>query len=78
MQFRGQGVSDHPTKKLKEIPENDRTLSDEIDTQLVSVMWQSIEQDVVPFFHVHGSCADTWSHAQRLYTKRRLWFVYNY
>lgn len=45
-----------------------RTLWDKIDVQLVSMLWQSIELDLVPLFRVCKSFSEIWSHAQRLYT----------
>lgn len=68
MWFRGHDVSDHLTKRLSDIVEADRTVWDRIDAQLVTLLWQSIDVDLIPLFRVCENYFDIWSHAQQLYT----------
>ena len=38
-----------------------------MDAQLVTLLWQSKDTDIIPFFHVYENYFDIWPLAQQLY-----------
>lgn len=58
MWFKGQGQSDHLTKRATNIATSDRAKWEQIDAQLCNLLWQSIDPSIIQLFRPFETCYD--------------------
>ena len=66
--FTGQGYEVHLTKKLDNIPDDDKPTWKKVDAQLCSLLWMSINSKLLPIFRAYKTCYTLWEKAKTLYT----------
>ena len=67
MWFKGQGRSDHLTKRATNIAEADRAKWEQVDAQLCNLLWQSYDPSIIQLFRPFETCYDVWTEASECY-----------
>lgn len=66
--FKGQGQSDHLTKREDEINDKDKTDWVKADAQLCTLLWHSIDSQLLPSYQSCETCFDVWKKATKVYS----------
>ena len=68
MWFLGHKLSNHLTKKSFEIEKDVRDEWEQVDCQLVSLLWQTIEPSLLVHYRSYTPCYDIWQKAMNVYS----------
>ena len=66
--FMGQGYEDHLITPEDAIPNVDKVQWKKIDAQLCSVLWQSVDPNILLHLRAYKTCFKFWNQAKFLYT----------
>lgn len=68
MWFKGQGQTDHLTKRAIDIVESERTKWEQVNVQQCNLLWQLIDPYVIQLFRPFETCYKVWADASECYT----------
>ena len=66
--FMGQGYEDHLITPKDVIPNVHKVQWKKIDTQLCSILWQSVDPKILLHLRTYKTCSKFWNQAKVLYT----------
>ena len=64
----GQGLEEHLTKKVEDIPKENQSDWKKVDAQLCAVLWQSVDPKLLIIFQAYNTCCNFWEKAKKLYS----------
>ena len=65
--FLGQGYHDHLEKEASVVPTDKKPEGEKLDFQLCTVLWQSVEPDVLEILRSFKTCCSFWKKAQEIF-----------
>lgn len=60
MWFKGQGQTNHLTKKAEDVDATNKAKWEQVDAQLCNILRNSIDQSILQLFHPFETCYEVW------------------